>query len=359
MEYLKKWIWIILAVIVISLRLILNGNPEIIETWYSRGIFIGIRYLVDYSIALLPVPLIYLFFVVLFVAVLRGFFIFFRSKKLLFQKLAKTFFALSSFSACIIFLFLLLWGFNYGRVPIDKQLGLDLKPLNINELENEMRSAAKLTIKYRDAINEKSELAISDIESPKNLENEIRKSLKKVLQMHGFPVQGRVRVRQLVPKGIFLRFSSSGLYFPWVGEGNIDAGIYHLQKPFVMAHEMAHGFGFSDEGTCNFIAYLACLESDDPFVRYSGQLSFYRYVASNYLKYRSENYNIFRASLPKGLQADLNAINTNLAKYPDIMPKLRYAAYDTYLKTQGIPEGIANYDRVIMMVKAWREQLKG
>ena len=52
--------------------------------------------------------------------------------------------------------------------------------------------------------------------------------------------------------------------------------------------------------------------------------------------------------------ADLDAINENNAAYPDIMPQFRDAAYDSYLKAQGIEEGIQNYGKVILMVEAWR-----
>ena len=47
-----------------------------------------------------------------------------------------------------------------------------------------------------------------------------------------------------------------------------------------------------------------------------------------------------------------------LNKYPDILPAVRDAAYNTYLKAQGIDDGIKNYDRVIMLVHAWKKSLK-
>ena len=121
-----------------------------------------------------------------------------------------------------------------------------------------------------------------------------------------------------------------------------------------MTHELAHAYGFTDEGSCNFIAYLACTTSKIPILKYAGQLAYYRYLASNYLRYKPKEYSAFRAKLPKGIQADLNAINENLEKYPDLMPKIRYYAYDAYLKSQGISEGMKNYSRIIMLGRAWR-----
>jgi len=130
----------------------------------------------------------------------------------------------------------------------------------------------------------------------------------------------------------FLRFGTAGLYWPFVGEGNIDSGLHELQQPFTMAHELAHGYGITNEGVCNFIAYLACQNAENDFIRYSGLVTYWRYAAIAY----------------QGFE--------NLDKYPDIMPTFRNFAYDKYLKSQGISEGLASYSQIIMLVDAWERR---
>ena len=100
----------------------------------------------------------------------------------------------------------------------------------------------------------------------------------------------------------------------------------------------------------------SCSKSSDPFIQYSGYLSYWRYLASDYRGFKREEYAEFRANLPTGIINDLNAINENLVKYPDIFPRARDAAYDTYLKTQGVSEGLESYDRIVVLVKAWKEK---
>lgn len=41
-------------------------------------------------------------------------------------------------------------------------------------------------------------------------------------------------------------------------------------------------------------------------------------------------------------------------RYPDLIPALQYRVYDAYLKSQGIREGMLNYDRVLVLTHAWR-----
>jgi hypothetical protein len=120
-----------------------------------------------------------------------------------------------------------------------------------------------------------------------------------------------------------------------------------------MAHEMAHGYGFTDEGTCNFLAYLACIRSKNSFIQYAGYFEYFSTLAVNYRKYDREAYTAMMKSLPASVKADWNSIIENHEHYPNIMPKLRHYTYDTYLKVQGISEGIQNYNRVLMLVKAW------
>jgi hypothetical protein len=256
--------------------------------------------------------------------------------------------------------FIWLWGFNYIRVPLEDQLSLTPKPLGLGELKSELELETEKIIELRAQLTEtgteSDSIAIVASQLPADYQNQVRSVVEEWLEENNFPIVGAVRGREIYPKGIFLRFSSSGLYFPYTGEGHVDAGVLPLQKPHIVAHEMSHGYGFSDEGTCNFTAYLACIRSDDPFIAYSGHLNYCLTLAINYLRYKPREYREFRRELPLTIQADLDAINESLLYYPDIMPRLRYYAYDAYLKSQGIHEGMKNYNRVIMLVHAWRQQ---
>jgi len=63
----RNWWWIALGSFAILVRILLGGSPEIIEQYYSQGIFLGIRSVIDSTFGLLPFPLIYLFFFLLIV----------------------------------------------------------------------------------------------------------------------------------------------------------------------------------------------------------------------------------------------------------------------------------------------------
>ena len=352
----RKLLWIFFGGLSIGIKAWTANLPAFVETFYSRGVFLGVRWFFDTLLTWIPFPLMYLFWPVLLAVLGRRMMKRRVGDRRLVEKVWQWTLSLAAFLGGVIGLFFWVWGFNYNRLPIEEQLGLSPAALSLEELKRELDVETEQIIDLRAKIPGAAESAITRRLLPKDYESSIREELEDWLTSNGYPTVGRVRGRELYPKGIFLRFSSSGLYFPFTAEGHVDAGVHPLQKPAIIAHELSHGYGFGDEGTCSFTGYLACRASPDPFIAYCGHLNYWRTVASNYLRYKPEAYRAFRATLPIGIQNDLNAINENLDDYPDIMPKFRYYAYDSYLKAQGIDEGMKNYNRVVMLVHAWRNK---
>ncbi len=351
----SPWLWIGLGAVSFLVRSLLVSKPEWVERWYSRWLFPGIRSILDYTIGLFPVPWIYLITLLILVLLVRSFFPLGQGNLSWPQRLSTTGLRFLAVLGGSYFFFLFLWGYNYIRQPLEVQLAFDMTPLSEEELWQNLEEETHILVQLRTDIPSVDMDSIAPTLDRAQTETALRDGVGRWLQENGFPAPGRVRGRLLYPKGGFLRFSSAGMYFPFSGEGYVDAGLHSLQIAPVMAHELGHGFGFGDEGTCNFLAYVGCLNTDDPYLRYAGQLNYWRTLAVNCRRYDPDRYRAFRASLPDGIQHDLNTINRYLLKYPDLMPKVRHAAYSSYLKAQGIEEGIANYNRVLMLVKAWKQ----
>ena len=360
----KTLVWkrnagILLGLAAIVIKVWSAAHPEWVERIYSRGLFLGIRWMAGHLLGWVPFPLIY----IVFASLVIWFVI--RVKQMPHVKrwtrngLAAGFLGVLNFSGWVIFLFFFLWGFNYNRVPVETQLALKPKPLSKPELQREFEAETAAIIQKRKEIPNLGEREISHYDLPAQLESDLRGELEDLLRENGFPVVGLVRGRLLFPKGILLRFSTAGVYFPFTAEGHIDPGLHPVQWPYVLGHELAHGYGFGDEGTCNFWAYLVCQRSKDPLVAYTGHLAYWRTLARAFRFYEPEKFRELRVQLPTGIQADLDGINREMERYPDLAPRLQYQVYDNYLKSQGIREGMLNYDRVIMLVRAWKRLKKG
>ncbi|MAT56192.1 MAG: hypothetical protein CMN32_17110 [Saprospirales bacterium] len=350
---ISKNTWIVLGVAAVALRLLLT--PASIEQWYSRGLYVGIRAMFSALTGWMPFAGVYLLFAGLIVWLVL------QIRRFSFGKLKSGKWWLSAghsllaFAGAVVFFFLVLWGYNYGRIPLEQQLALEPRPLSFDELKSEMELATTEVIQAREFLVGNDTQVIPPKYDASELETLLARELHKQLHELGFPAFEQIHARRLYPKGILLRISTAGVYIPFTGEGHVDPGLHHLQLPFVMVHEMSHGQGFGGEGTCNFLAYLTCRRAADPYLRYIGLLYYWRYVAADYRAFDPDGFDEIRENLPEGVKNDLRAIRKVIERYPDIFPAVRDAAYTAYLHAQGIHDGLKNYDRVIMLVHAWRE----
>lgn len=351
----RHLVWIGLGTFAILIRWLVGGNSAIIEQYYSRGVFLPIRKVLDFTIGFSPFPVVYLFLMVLLIALIYGVLFLFKSKLNWRQKILTTLLSIGAWLGGIAFFFLLLWGFNYARIPLEQQQSLNLSPLSEEDLVQGLDQVTEKLIALRSDFGTDS-IALSQPQFPESLSSLIQRDVQKVFKQLDYPHLFQPKVQLLRPKGVLLRWSTLGVYFPWTGECNVDAGLHPIELPHVIAHELSHGYGIGDEGTCNFIAYLACTQSDQPIIQYAGYFEYFTTLFVNYRRYNKESALQYLRSLPPAIKADWNSIIENHQNYPNIMPEIRRATYNTYLKAQGISEGIQNYNRVLMLVKAWEEQ---
>lgn len=74
----------------------------------------------------------------------------------------------------------------------------------------------------------------------------------------------------------------NGVYFPFSLEANYNTYISDIRYPHVACHELAHLKGYIYEDEADFIAYLACVGSDDEQLQYAGYLGVLHYIDSDY-----------------------------------------------------------------------------
>lgn len=348
--------WLPALALIISLLLRQFSSATAIENWYSYGVFQVFRKFWDYSIALSPIPLYYVFWLLIIFLLIRGIRKLKRPAKWQ-GKIISGVGMLLRFCCWLAVAFLWCWGFNYGRIKVEDKMSFQPYNMTFEELTQSVQEEAIALEKLRQKVVGNDTTAIDQQPTAKVLENEIRSLVVMALKKHGYPYGGHPRGRQLHPKGILLRFSTSGVYWPWAGEGNIDAGMHPLKKPPVLAHELAHAYGFGEEGSCSFWAWLAGQEATDPWINYAIRLDYWRNLARKWLRTDREGYmNFYRNQLAPGIRQDIIAIVKTSQQYPDIMPEIRDVAYDTYLKSQGVKDGLLSYGRVVQLVEGYRRK---
>ena len=354
----RRYLWIGLAIFTFLVNILLKWNPAFTEIAYSRGLFMLFRSVWDYTLGWAPFPLLYL-------AIPLILFLFFKKGRLALKNYGKVkwryrigsaIFSIIAFVAIIYTLFQWMWGFNYYRVSVEQKLGLSSYQADSTSLILETREVLDLMERQRSAIPSVSDSSLDYTLLPVSMEGHLRTVLKSALKEYGYPVSGRVRARLIRPDGSMMRLGALGIYIPFLGEGHVDAALPAVSRPFTLAHEMTHGYGFGDEGTANFWAYLATQKSDYPIVQYSGSLAYFRYLMREIMISSPRSYQSIATQLSTGIKSDLQSIRKSYQVNREFFPRFNAVTYDQYLKSQGISEGRRSYNKMVRMLMALKSK---
>lgn len=353
----KDWNWAILGLLVLLLRFFASQFPSITESLYSKGIFPWIRIGIDQTLGRLPFPSVY-FFILSVLLVGIYYFIQLRKRAKVKEKIAYSFRALLNGLGAIVFFFLILWGFNYQRISIPERLSFQIQPLELEEVRAELMRTQMLATELRRKLKGDT-TAITESFSYGELERLVRKEMEQHLSSLDLEYSGRPRTKLFPPQGMMRRLGVLGIYWPFTGESYVDPSLHPLEKPFTIAHEMAHSVGVTDEGEANFVAWWVASQSDFVRLNYTAQLRLLVYLMRDFARMNPEEYKLWVSTLDRGIVNDILSIRDYADRYPPISLEFSRASNDIFLKTQGVKEGVKSYQQLPMLVHAWRKTKEG
>ncbi|MBX7221865.1 MAG: DUF3810 domain-containing protein [Blastocatellia bacterium] len=248
-------------------------------------------------------------------------------------------------------IFQVLWGLNYSRMPLGAQLGLPHQEPTSEEL-------VALSQNLIEDINRTSTLLRTSGETEKPLQMSMdREALGRQLAAdfgRATWIAGNHRGKLALPKAVrfsdtMARLGISGIYAPFTGEANYNGLLPDCELPFTMAHEMAHQHGYASEDEANFVAFLVCSTSASAECRYSAFLLANQYVLFS-LALTGTDITSLVTQLAPGPKADLKAIRDFWLHYRGWLQKVANRVNDTYLKANGVQQGVASYGEMVMLL---------
>lgn len=148
-----------------------------------------------------------------------------------------------------------------------------------------------------------------------------------------------------------------GYYFPFSMEANINSIMYITNIAPTICHELAHTKGFIYEDDANMIGYLACINSDDPFLQYCGYLSVLSYVNADFYDSIGKSQNVYRSHvrISDGVASDnifltkesWHEVEKTTVVKTSTVKKVSDTLMDTTLKLNGVEEGMLQYNNVV------------
>jgi len=249
------------------------------------------------------------------------------------------------------------WGMNYARAPLATRVGWApiARPANSAESERQTQEIADVASDLVMAGNASyREFAGSDdLGSPSSIPRDvgaldaaIETAYSRVqarLSLEPAVATGRGRAKTLIASVVMSHLQLTGFYFPWTGEANVNRVAPAATMPLTIAHEKAHQRGIAREDEANFVGFLACIMSDDPYVRYSGYLFASRQILGELSVRTPETTRQLVMRRSPGIVRDIEFINTYWQQYDGAAARVSERVNNTFIRTAGDKRGTAAY----------------
>lgn len=294
---------------------------------------------------------------------------------------------LLALGSLLLFLYTYLCGINYYRDSFTKEAGIATRSYSIEELREVTKRIVKEVVEterelsfyqgYNSKINFKNDIKGTDT-TPNNLrDNKLSGSpLKRNYEptekiewsfLYHAGREGQRAVSALseeyprlsvpypFPKPLLLsRILSvqhlTGVYSPFSVEANYNREMPRYNIPFTLCHELSHLAGYMQEEEANFIAFLACRGSEEPYFRYAAALSAFVYVGNELAKSDPTSYSTLYQQLPEASKKELKYEREFWDKYESNISEAAEQRNDAYLKAHGQSSGVRSYDHVTNLI---------
>jgi hypothetical protein len=237
--------------------------------------------------------------------------------------------------AALYLVFFWSWGLNYHRQPLASKLPFDVQHAD----------PAGIDLFAKRTAIEINRLYLEKDRTPYDEQRVRQEAVYRVRHVVGiidgldWPAAQRVKSSFFVNPW-FRVAGVEGLFNPFGQEPLVSNTLLDIERPFVIAHELAHVRGYPNEGEANLIAVFATIVSNDPHLQYSGWLNLWLYLRTRELD----------TLLDPGPQQDVQRVFER-ARREQIrwISNLQTAVLDWYLKANRVEEGIRSYSQMVVM----------
>lgn len=304
--------------------------------------------------SLFPVSVVEILLYLLIIYILIGFFrilIFKKDGRL--RRLGRGMLTFLVFASALFASYTINCGINYYRHTFAEEAGLEIKERSVDEL-------TALCEKLTSQVNTFSESIVRNKHGLCVLETDTGE--RAVEAMHAVSEEFSAlagyypRPKGLIVSQILSYQQLTGIYSPFTIEANYNRQMTSYNIPFTMCHELSHLRGFMREDEANFIAYIACLASDDIDFNYSGALTGWVYASNALYKVDPEAYSRIYEQLSEEVLTDLQANNDFWDSYEGTISKVANQVNDSYLKANQQTDGVMSYNRMVDLMLAYEDK---
>jgi hypothetical protein len=265
----------------------------------------------------------------------------------------------------IVFLFYLLWGFNYARPRFETQAGWpDWDGVAIDELvtltERAVIESNRAYIDLHGSLDAGRPTALPADRAA--LDAALDRGWELATPLLSLPGAAALRfgpVKRPLASPILARFGIVGIYFPFTAETNILRDLPAVLAPAAMAHEKAHQRGSTSEAEANFLGMIAAALAPDRHARYSAAMNAQSQLANTLIRRDVTEWRRIGQQRIPGVVRDLRDVDAYFQQFRGIGQAIGGAINDRYLRANRVPDGARDYGRSVRLLITWARRNNG
>ena len=318
-------------------------SSNFIEKYYSNGLYQVSSVIQRWISSLFPFPVGDFLYLLLVLYILRSLYLFFKQvfqKKLNAADRINIPLQVMNFGLILYLVFKILWGLNYSRPTISKQLGIS----------NEKYTTAELVLLGEYFIDK-----LNDLQSIKKerynldqLESRAKTAYDSLKKTNAFFNYRAPSVKAVLNSWVVTKIGIEGYYNPVSGEANINTRLPTTSLPFVTCHEIAHQLGIGREDEANLIGYLVAIHSTDQNFQYSAAYNMLRSILFEIKIKSPEDYQRLYETINPVTLNDFKIERAFWKKYNSDMYGYMDVALDSFLKLNNQKKGTDSYQDIVL-----------
>jgi hypothetical protein len=257
------------------------------------------------------------------------------------RRIANALLVLLQAGAGVYIAFLVLWGFNYRRVPAAERLQV---------------SPGRVTAERVARLASRAVAQVNALHDPARNQGRLTGDVLVATMAPAFArTQGLLGSAWHMTPGrpkfslighTFALSGVDGMMNPFALEVILNPEVLPFERPYVLAHEWAHLAGHATESEASFVAFLACLQGSRE-MQYSGWVDILLHVLRALPQ--PTRREVF-GGITNGPRADLRAVEARLRRVHPAVHHVSWSVYDQYLRANRVASGVADYGEVLPRV---------
>ncbi len=336
----------------IALVIWLRQQPELVESWYSQGLYVYLSGFLRLLYGWVPFSVGDCLYAVSGFLALR--YLYIHRNRVLHQPLGFLRDVAMVLSVAY-FSFHLLWGFNYYRQPLSSALGLG-QGYSQSELTSLTRQLIERTNRLQLRLTSDPDKMVALPYKKKEILQKTLEGYRELRATHPFLEYRRPSIKTSLFSTPLTFMGYGGYLNPFTNEAQVNGRVPLFRFPVICGHEIGHQLGYSAENETNFIGYLATAGNKDPYFQYAAAAYAAGYCLAEINRKEPETYHRLYGRFNKGVQQNFKELDDFWKAYENPLEPAFKEVFNTFLKANNQAEGIRSYSRIVALLVTYHRK---